>query len=116
MVLIYLSIDTKIKKLKQNGQITIDETNYVYLSLDGYHIGSEVNLELKYHSNFRYYILLYYHKIDTYNKTDFYNERMSVNECYYHSGTSHTHYYTIKLTKKTNYLLLIPSKFSVKIL
>ena len=116
---IFLSIETDIKELKQYNQITVYERTYIYLSLDNFAKESEVYIELEIFDDGYYYtqIPLKYRQSDTHNISNFIDFKFYeiISNNYYRNKNSYTFYFTIYLNKKTDYLLLIPPDFFLRL-
>lgn len=113
--LITFSMEASIKQLPQFGQITVYEQTYLYLKLDGFDSGDKVYIELKFNNGYYYTDMpLGRYQSNTYNSADFDYLIYSRSSSYSKSGTSYTFYFTIKLSKKTNYLLLGTPYFTDK--
>ena len=113
--LICFSLEIPIKELPQFSQTTVYEQTYLYLNLDGFDKGSKVYIEFKFNNGYYYTeVPLGRYQSNTHNSGDFDYLAYYKSSSYSKSGTSYTFYFTIKLTKKTNYLLLGTPYFTDK--
>ena len=124
LLMIYITLSTELfhsKELKKYGRITVYYPTLVYLSLDGYDIGDKIHIYLDFEYNFYKEFELLYRLSDSHSTSEDYDssnfEKSHRDSDYYNSERYYTFYYTIKLNKKTKYLLLItPLDFTDKLI